>query len=161
MKSSPQSTYLDRFKETGCRFFLGLCAGLLLLLANCKRDTSVTFLIQNLNPRFTTIDMKVSFKPRSGSEQALWSGQIPYNGDAKFANTKVIPLNLAGDVKCCLRVVLAVNGENISESAGSWKNGKNYQRITIEDQNGTYYIQNLDTTDMPDGMQSLQIKELP
>ncbi|MBL8021841.1 MAG: hypothetical protein JNM27_19360 [Leptospirales bacterium] len=161
MKRSAWRVHIARREEVWRRFFLVLCAGLLLLLASCKRETSVTFLIQNLNPRFPSIDMNVSFKPRSGAEQALWSGQIPYNADVKALNARSIPLNFAGDVKCCLRVVLAVGGENISESAGSWRNGKNYQRITIEDRNGTYYIQNLDTTDMPDGMENFQIKDLP
>ncbi|MCE9599668.1 MAG: hypothetical protein K8S54_17040 [Spirochaetia bacterium] len=137
----------------------------LFLCMHCKRDTSVTYLIQNLHPAFTNVVIKVSFKRgiNPGSATELWTGTIPSNSSTTlYSKTlSLSPGPVAGDVFCCLRTVLLFNEEILSEDAGDWKKGKNYRRTTISTVNGMASIRNVETTDPPEDLQQFTTIGLP
>src|SRR5262245_17417191 len=104
---------LKLFERSSRYGLFALAVVAIFFCVHCKRDSNVTFLIQNLHPQLTNVDIRVSFKPRSGPELRLWSTAIPYNGNSKAIYSKKLQLTPAipADVHCCLRVVLAYKDE--------------------------------------------------
>lgn len=117
----------------------------ILALAACKREATLTLLMQNQHPGIASTEIQVSFVPRgsggSAGEKILWTASIPYSKDAGLVHTKKIPLTGAGippDTDCCVRIALSLKGEVYSDGNGSWKPGENFEHITIQNENGIY-----------------------
>lgn len=138
-----------------------------ILLCSCKRESRLVLLVRNLHPGMAQVELRVSIVPRgrapAASEHLLWTGNIPHNADPMHFYTKTIPLSGAGvpeGTDCCVRIELKYQGETFSDGSGSWKPGKNLERITIENQNGGYYVKH-EGPDEPEDFDKYRVLELP